>query len=377
MTDTLFISCVPGLEDVLGMELAALGYSFEKSRAGVYVPFRDMAQVYELNLELRTASRVLLPLHKFTCKNKEQLYKEALAIDWKPFFKNLPTFAIDAVVHHHKTLTNSLFAAQTVKDAICDQLKAAFGSRPSVDTQDPDVSIHLFILGEKAVISFDTSGAPLHVRGYRLEGGKAPLRETLAAALLYLSGFKGDEYVVDPCCGSATILIEAALMASKTAPGLFRTRFGHFAHPAFSDAEFKAVRSKVSKKKQVLEKGRFYGIEKSSKAAFFAQKTVRRVHLDGVVVVVEGDFRTTDVPIEPNFVITNPPYGVRLETTDTLMDLYQDLGKFLKQKTKKPSRGAILTGNSDLAKCIGLKTTKRHIVNNGGIECRLLEYDLY
>lgn len=374
---TLFISCIQGLEDVLASELAALGYSCEKARAGVYVPFKDFNQIYELNFALRCASRVLLPLHKFVCKNKEDLYKEASQIDWRPFFKkNLPTFAIDSVVHHNKSLTNSLFAAQVLKDAICDQIKSAFGARPSVDTQDPQVSIHLFILENEATISFDTSGVPLHVRGYRLEGGKAPLRESLAAALLYLAGFKEDDFVVDPCCGSATILIEAALMASHTAPGLFRGNFGHFSHPEFSEDEFRKVRSSIAKKKRKIEK-RFFGIEKHKFAASNAQKTIRRVHLEGVVEVVEGDFRSQTLPFEPNFVLTNPPYGVRLETTEALQDLYSDLGRFLKEKTKKPARGAILTGNLELAKCIGLKTSKRHIVNNGGIECRLLEYDLY
>src|SRR5438270_475299 len=134
----LFISCLPGLEDVLGKEVQSLGYGYVKGRAGVYVPFHDMTQVYRLNLYLRTASRVLLPLAEFRCRDKNDLYKGSSTIDWHLYFKDMPTFAIDSFVLHN-TLTNSLYAAQIVKDAICDQLKTKTGSRPSVDTSRPEL----------------------------------------------------------------------------------------------------------------------------------------------------------------------------------------------------------------------------------------------
>lgn len=372
----LFVSCLPGLEAIVGQEIAALGYTFEIGKGGVYVPFQDMRQIYRLNLELRCASRVLAPLAHFSCKDKKELYAGAMKVDWKRYFKAFPTFAIDPVVHH-KLLTNSLYAAQVVKDAICDTLNAAFGKRPDVDTKNPELSLHLFIFADRATISFDTSGQPLHARGYRLEAGRAPLRESLGAGLLLLSGYTGKELLVDPCCGSATLLIEAALIASNTAPGLLRPSFGFFSHPDFSLGAWQQVCEEAKKRVRPLEKGRIVGIDSNSKVLSTAKMAIENAHFSHAIQLILGDFQHVALPFEPTFVIANPPYGVRLEATDDLAALYQELGSFLKHKTKKPARGAIFTGNLELAKCIGLRTTKRHVISNGGIDCRLMEYDLY
>jgi putative N6-adenine-specific DNA methylase len=374
--NTLFVSCLPGLEDVLGQEIASLGYTHRKSKGGLYVPFQNMEQIYRLNLELRTASRVLLPLHQFPCKDKNDLYRGAMKVDWVRYFKHFPTFAIDPVVHH-ENLTNSLFCAQLVKDAICDTLNARFHRRPDVDTKNPELSLHLFIFNDQATISFDTSGLPLHARGYRLEAGIAPLRESLAAALLLISGYSANDFLVDPCCGSGTLLIEAALIATNTAPGLLRSYFGFFAHPEFSEADWNKLCNEARKRQIPLAKGRIAGIEADSKAVHAAKKAIDRANLSDAIEIILGDFRDVEPPFEPSFIIANPPYGVRLQATDDLCQLYQDLGDFLKSKAKKPARGAIITCNLELAKCIGLRPKKRHVISNGGIEGRLLEYDLY
>lgn len=376
MNKDLFISCLPGLEEVLGQEVESLGYPFSKGRAGVFVPYEGMKQIYRLNLHLRTASRVLLPLASFRCYDKNDLYQGALDINWKPWFKNLPTFAIDAFVMH-KLLTNSLFAAQVVKDAICDQLKGSVGARPSVDTTHPELGLHLYIIDNTATISFDTSNPPLHQRGYRIEGGTAPLRENLAAGLLMLAGYSAEDALVDPCCGSGTFLIEAALIASKTAPGINRTSFGFFRHPEFSKEEWEAVKGEASKNRVALEPGKFFGIEESPKTFAILKQAIHQSKMDRWISVSQGDFRHMSLPFEPNFVIANPPYGVRLSEMESLAPLYGDLGDFLKRKTKKPAKGAIFTGSLELAKCVGLRTSKRFILSNGGIECRLLTYDLY
>ncbi len=372
----LFISCLPGLEEVLGKEVATLGYSFTKGRAGVFVPYEGMKQIYKLNLHLRTASRVLLPLASFRCRDKNDLYKGALAVDWKRWFRDMPTFMIDTFVLH-QSLTNSLFAAQVVKDAICDQLKGAFGARPSVDTTHPDLGLHLYIVENKATISFDTSNPPLHQRGYRVEGGVAPLRENLAASLLMLAGYTAQDTIVDPCCGSGTFLIEAAMIASNTAPGMYRPSFGFFRHPDFSKAEWEAIKQEAEKQTVRLDQGKFFGIEESVKAFSVLKRAIHQSKFDRWIAVKNGDFRTMELPIEPTFIIANPPYGVRLKEVEELSGLYQDLGDFLKQKSKKPAKGAIFTGSLDLAKCVGLKTSNRYVLSNGGIECRLLVYDLY
>ncbi len=377
MTKELFISCIVGIEEVLVQELLTLGFSSKVSHGGVYVPYTSLEEVYLLNLSLRTASRILLPLRQFSCDDKEDLYKEASSIDWASYLKDFPTFAID-VTGKHGAFTNSLFAAMVVKDAVCDVMRKRFGRRPSVDTKFPEVRFHLFLEEGKATIGFDTSGAPLHERGYRFEGGKAPLRESLAAALLSLSGFQGKETVVDPCCGSATLLIEAAMMATHTAPGLFRKHFGFMKHPKFSLPRFEECIASIRKKK-VPTQARFYGIELCKKTVGLANKAIQKAGMQDLITILEGDFQTQELPVTPNFVICNPPYGIRLSAKESvqLETLYQDLGDFMKQKTEKPAKGAIFTGSLDLAKKVGLRTSKRHIVNNGGIECRLLEYDLY
>lgn len=379
MDQLLFISCIPGLEPILEQELNQLGMTIRGvGFGGVFLPFRDFKQIYELNLLLRSASRVLMPLTYFDCKDRDDLYRHTMNIDWLPFFKLLPTFAIDAHVQH-KAFTHTLFAAQVVKDAICDQLRKKLGERPSIDTENPKVRLNLFIQNNQATLSFDTTGRALHERGYRLDGGEAPLRENLAAAVVLLSGYTGDKILVDPCCGSGTLLIEAALIASKTPSQYLRQSFGFMHHPEYSHTLWMEVRKEAIAKKIPLQDGHFIGIEKSAKTYSLLQKAIAKAGFEGKIKTILSDFRATNIDLseKPNFVITNPPYGIRLEEVEELSILYKDIGTFMKEKTAKPARGFILTASPELSKKIGLKATRRHIVNNGGIECRFLEYDLY
>ena len=376
MEKNLFISCQPGLEEVLASEIGALGYSATVGRAGVFVPSQEMSQVYRLNLHLRTASRVLLPLACFPCRDKDDLYKGASKINWYPFFQKMPTFAIDSFVLH-KQLTNSLYCAQLVKDAICDQLKAEMGMRPSVDTKDPQMGLHLYIVENMATISFDTSNPPLHARGYRQEGGVAPIRENLAAAILLMAGYTANDILLDPCCGSGTLLIEAAMIASKTPPGLHRPSFGFFRHPEFNEDEWQECKNLALKDIVPLEKGKLFGIEESVKAFQILKRAIHRSRFDRWIEVSNQDFRKSILRVEPTFIITNPPYGERLSEIQSLEGLYEALGDFMKQKAKKPATGAIFTGNLELAKAVGLRTRQRYVLSNGGIECRLLVYDLF
>lgn len=374
----LFVSCVPGLEPVVLQELKTLGYTVSRaSYGGLFVPFTDFKEVYELNLLLRTASRVLLPMASFVVHDKESLYEEALQIDWERYFQRMPTFAIDAHVDSNPAFTNSLYAAQVLKDAICDRLRKKSGQRPSVDTANPGVRLSLFIQGKKATISFDTSGKPLHERGYRQDGAVAPLRENLAAALLLLAGYSSDVHLLDPVAGSGTFLIEAALIATNTPPQFLRHTFGFMSHPEYAkDAWFKIREQKLALKVP-LKRKHIVGIEKNNSTFSALQKATQKAGFSDSITAICGDFQKIELQEKPNFVVANPPYGKRLQEVYELEELYKSLGDYMKLKTIKPARGFILTGNSDLAKKIGLRPTKRHIVNNGGIDCRLLEFDLY
>lgn len=373
----LFVTCGPNLEVLLAQELAELGY------ANVVTGFRGVSlrdvgleAVYRVNYMSRLASRVLIPLSRFYCKDSRSLYTSVFKMDWLKFFSRKETFAIDANVSHPE-LRNSLFAIQVTKDAICDQLRERTGDRPNIDIKNPDIQLNLFIHDNKAIVSLDTSGQPLHKRGYRLEGSEAPIQENLAAALLVLAGFQGSEIVCDPCCGSGTLLIEAALMASKVAPGFLRNHWGFMRMPEHSQELWLKVKGEADGLRCDLPKNTFFGCDINKAAVHACKVNLRAAGLHQSVQVVQSDIRDYTPPVLPNFVIMNPPYGRRLEEVDHLITLYRAIGDFMKRMTAKPARGFVCTGSLELSKEIGLAAKRRHVIDNGGIDVRLLEFDLY
>lgn len=373
----LFVTCSSHLEPYLEEELHDLGYT--KTRQGfrgVFVDVFALKDIYRINYCLRTASRVLFPLLSFNCRGREDLYDAASKINWFPYFRKAKTFAIDANVDHPK-LRNSLFAAQVVKDGICDRLVKETGKRPSIDTAQPDLQLNLFIREGQGVLSLDTSGDALHKRGYRQEGGEAPLRETLAAALLRIGRYRADDVMIDPCAGSATFLIEAAMMASNTPPGIYRTKWGFFHHLDFSENEWLEVKIQEDSKRIPLQKGKIFGIELNKNAHRIALGNLKAAGFHQAVSITHGDFKEIDPQVPPTFLITNPPWGRRLDEEESLIPLYRSLGDFMKRKMHKPSKGFILTGSQLLAKEVGLSASRRHVVDNGGVESRLLEFDIY
>lgn len=373
----IFITCITGSEEILEREIEALGYKVTRHNSGgVYAEAASFHDVYKLNYCLRTASRILWPLANFRCFDRESLYQEALKIDWSAFFKPLATFCIDAHVFH-RSFSNSLFAAQVLKDALCDQIRQKTGSRPSVDTENPTVRFNLFIDEKTATISFDTSGRPLHERGYRKGTGDAPIRENLAASLLLMANYKGDEVLCDPCAGTGTFLIEAAMMATHTPVQFCRHVFGFMQHPEFSDKAWQEMRKEAMSKRVPLKKGMIFGIEKNPKTATFMKQALLTAGYSEKIQVIVDEFQQAELPASPNFIITNPPYGERLRDVEDLSWLYRELGDFLKRKTAKPARGFVLSASAELSKEVGLRTKQKHVVNNGGLDCRLLEYDLF
>ena len=373
----LFVTCCQGVEPLLVQELEMLGYPHTTAGyRGVKVSSVDSDAIYRINYLSRLAGRVFLPLLASPCRDAKALYEAASKIDWFSYLPEGKTFAIDANVTHPR-LRNSLFAAQVVKDAICDQFREKTGERPSVDVRNPDVQLNLFIHDESCVISFDTSGYSLHKRGYREETVEAPIQETMAAALLKLANYQGNEILYDPCCGSGTLLIEAALMASKTPPGFFRKQWGFFHLPDYNQERWLQCKAELDRLRIPLEKGRFFGTDSSKKAIHAAKVNLRAAGIHQFVEIANYDFREYTPPVNPNFIITNPPYGKRLGDIDQLRPLYRALGDWMKQKTAKPARGFIFTGSFELSKEVGLAASRRYVLDNGGIESRLLEFDLY
>ena len=373
----LFVTCSQDLEPLLVQELQEMGFPLaEKRFRGVVVPDSSLESIYKINYCSRLASRVLFPLTRFPCRHRADLYNGASNIDWTQLIKKGQTFAIDANVNH-RDLTNSLFAAQVVKDAICDQFRDRFGIRPSVDVKNPDVQLNLFIAQETANISFDTSGSPLFKRGYRQETLEAPLRESLAAAILRLANYKGTEVLYDPCCGSGTILIEAALIATHTPPGYIRQRWGFMSLPHFDQALWLKVKVAEDSKRIALPKGKLFGTDLNKNAIHVTKVNLRASGFTTSVEASQYDFRDYVPPVACNLMVTNPPHGNRLDEAPFLKPLYRALGDFMKQKMAKPARAFVFVGDLELSKEVGLAPTKRHVLDNAGIDSRLLEFDIF
>lgn len=373
----LFVTCQSHLEPLLLQELQELGIEQPSlGYRGVYVDQWNWETIYKINYGSRLASRVLLPLRQFKCLDRQMLYNETNRIDWSYFFRGARTFSIDANVSHPK-LRNSLYAIQVMKDAICDQLREKTGRRPSIDLEKPDIQLNLFIAQNKAIISFDTSGIPLYRRGYRQEGGEAPLQESLAAALLKIAHYTGEEILLDPCCGSGTLLIEAALIASQTPPGYIRKDWAFMKHPEFDQMTWLKVKNALDEKRKPIPPKKLFGIDISRNAVRIAKINARAAGFSKEIEITQADFREHSPEIAPQLVITNPPYGKRLDELSSLKPLYRSIGDFLKQKIAKPGRAFIFTGNLELTKEVGLATKQKHVLSNGGIDSRLLEYDIF
>lgn len=374
----LFVTCSQGMEKLLAEELAEIGYPKTiPGYRGVHVPEVSVEAIYRINYCSRIGSRVLLPLSRFKCYDRRALYEGVYAINWRHFFSAGKTFAIDANVSNSREFRNSHYVAQLAKDAICDQFREKTGQRPNVDRVNPDVQLNIFIQDNYAIVNLDTSGAPLSRRGYRQAEGEAPLRQTIAAALLRLANYQGTEILCDPCCGSGTILIEAALIASKTAPGYLRQKWGFFHLPEFSQVEWLKVKNEVDAKRVALPSNHFFGMEINKNALHASKVNLRAAGFHQAVQVFLGDFRDWTPNPKPDFMITNPPHGLRLDDVEFLRSLYRSLGDFMKENLAKSGRGFIFTGNLELAKEVGLAAKRRYEIDNSGVDSRLLEFDLY
>lgn len=375
MTETIFFATTArGVEEVLAGELRALGMEIIAAETGG-VRFRgDQATCYQANLRLRTASRVLMPLAEFRCETPQELYDRVRSIQWGRYLTPDMTLAVDCNLRDSK-LTHSGFVALKAKDAIVDEIRDRCGRRPNVDTRDPDLRINIHLARNRCTMSLDTSGAPLDRRGYRLARTEAPLRETLAAALIELAGWDGSIPLVDPMCGSGTIPIEAALKASNRPPGLMR----RFAFQRWLDFDPDLWRRMINEaQERALDSlpAPITGCDVSAKAIETARQNCGRAGVEKLVSFARGQIRDLMPPHPPGILIVNPPYGQRLGEEETLKPLYREIGDVMKQRCKGYT-AYLLVGSSELAKCVGLKASRRIVLFNGPIECRLLKYELY
>lgn len=362
-----------GLEEVLAGELSALRATDVRIENRAVSFQGDMRLLYQANLHLRSAIRVLLPVFQFQARNEREFYENVFAFDWENLLSVEDTLAVDAAVHS-RVFTHSKYVALKTKDAIVDRLRERFGERPSVELNDPTLRIHVHIAGNDCTISLDSSGDSLHRRGYRLEADKAPLNEVLAAGLVLLSGWRADCSFIDPMCGAGTIAIEAALLACNIPPGIFRRKFGFQNWRDYNEGLWSGLRERAGDERRDFSH-RIIAADRTKKAVSITRRNVESAGLGDVIEVRRESFQDSESPSEKNMLIMNPPYGERLEESD-IEALYKQIGDTLKQRYKG-SIAWILGCNLTANRKIGLKPTRRIPLKNGPLECRFLGYEIY
>lgn len=371
---TFFATTAKGVEDLLAAELTALGMSGVTVERGGVRFSGDMADGWRANLWLRTASRVLMPVAEFPCASPEELYAGVRTVPWHNWLTPDMTLAVDCSLRD-SAMTHSGFVALKTKDAIVDAIRDRAGRRPNVDTRDPDLRVNVHLAKNVCTVSLDTSGTPLDRRGYRLERTEAPLRETLATALVMLTGWDGSVPLVDPMCGSGTILIEGAMLAARRAPGLNR-HFGFQRWSGFEGKKWEGLLIEARQQALDMLPARLWGCDVDSKALSTSRYNAERAGVANLLSFSRADIRDFTPPGPAGVLICNPPYGERLGEVERLKGLYREIGDMLKQRCKGWTAW-IFTGNSELAKSVGLKASRRIVLFNGPIECRLLKYEMY
>ena len=367
-----------GLEEVLAEEVRALGLAQIETGRRVVTCRGDLKAIHHCNLELRTALRVLINIDQFHVEREQELYDRLRATNWRQFLKPEGSLYIK-VVDQSGWFRNSHYIAQLAKDAIVDQFRDKYGTRPTVDRGRPDLRINLRITHEGEVnLSLDTSGDGLHRRGYRRRTGEAPINEVLAAGMLLLAGYSGDRPLVDPMCGSGTILVEAASIASGTAPGLLRT-FGFESWPDHDAEAYASLRDGVAARSRQPTHP-ILGGDIDAEAISISRSTLERANLLAYVELRHTPFTelTPPAPVvgeEGGLLVTNPPYELRMETGD-IEEFYRHIGDTLKQRWAGYVAW-LISANPAAVKRVGLRTTRKIPLMNGPVEVRYCRYDLY
>ncbi|EGY59809.1 class I SAM-dependent RNA methyltransferase [Neisseria sp. GT4A_CT1] len=371
-TYSLFVTCPRGLEAPLSQELEQLKCQDIRAVDGGVACKGGMEQVYRINLHSRTASRVLLRLTKSGYRNEQDIYKAAKNIRWTDWFDLEQTFKVK--VEGKRAQVKSLdFVGLKIKDAVCDVFRDACGARPSVGKIRPDIRIHAFIDERDIQIFIDTSGEALFKRGYRQDTGEAPMRENLAAGLLLLAGYDGSQPFQDPFCGSGTIVIEAAWIATRRAPGLMR-RFGFEKLKNFDAALWKKLQHEAETQIRPAS-APISGSDNDRHMIRAAVANAQAAEVDTFIRFEVKDAQDTRPNGEGGILISNPPYGVRLAEVQALQALYPQLGAWLKQHYAGWLAG-MFTGDRDMPKFMRLSPKRKIPLYNGNLDCRLFLMDM-
>jgi len=371
----IIITCNRKLSPYLQAEVRQLGFDIKRGFATGVELLATVNDCIRLNLNLHCASQILYSLDSFPARNPEELYDALSAIAWEDLIAFDGYVSVTSNVNN-PTITTPLFANLKVKDAIVDRITRTKGLRPDSGPDLHKAVVHLYWQDNQAEIFLDTSGETLAKHGYRKHPGKAPMLEALAAGVVYATAWDGQSAFVNPMCGSGTLAIEAALIASNRKPGLFRMNYAFMHILGYDEQVFFAERRRL--KDQVNKKTvpKIIASDLSREAVGIAEINAKTAGVDQLIDFVVGDFEETPLPEGPGVVVFNPEYGERMGIHTKLEGTYARIGDFLKQKCGG-KRGFVFTGNPDLAKKIGLHTSRRVEFYSGKLDCRLLEYEIY
>ena len=370
---TLVAKTFFGLEEVLAEELNQLGASNVEILTRAVSFEADKALMYKACLHLRTALRVIMPISTFRARDENELYLEVQKINWEDYLDKEGTFAVDSTVNSN-TFRHSKYIALKTKDAVVDQFRDKYDTRPSIHVKSPDLRINLRIKGQDCTLSIDASGDAMFKRGYRVKTVKAPMNEVLAAGLLKLSGWQTEMPLIDPMCGSGTILIEAALMARNIPPLSFRNIFGFMMWPDFDQKLWADIKNEA--KEQIKETEMILrGSDISVDAIQAARENISAAGVEDDIIVSRKTFSETKALTPSGMLITNPPYGERLET-EKLNAFYSNFADHLKQNFQGYDAW-IISAALEALKHIRLRASRKMTLFNGSLECKFLKFEMY
>lgn len=373
-TNRWFAQVAHGLRDLAAEELHELGAAKTgHATAGLHV-HADAGTLYRIVYESRLVTRVLAPLIVFDCHSDRYLHRTAKKIDWSVLLGADDGFMVVANVSGSR-IRHSRYAAQVLKDAVVDRIRDDCGRRPSVNTVDPDVVLNLHVRNDRATISLDLGSGSLHRRGYRTESGEAPMQETVAAAVIRLSGWDGATPLVDPMCGSGTLLAEAFMARSGVPAQLLRERWGVTRLPDFDRAAWDRVRERARAGIRAVPPGLISGSDADPDAVGATRKNLDALPGGDAVAVRCLPFQRLE-PLDAATIVSNPPYGIRLGDPGEVAALMKQLGDFLKGRCRG-STAWLYFGDRELVKAVGLKAARKIPLRTGSLDGRLVRYDLW
>lgn len=371
----ILVACPDRMAPFVAEEIQSLGFTIEDTlRTGVIIR-GSLSDCIRLNLNLRCATQVRFALSSFHAETPEDIYRHVRRMPWEEVIPANGYFSVNNSASH-PTLNNTMFLNVRVKDAIADRFRDVTGSRPDAGTRTDRAVVHVHWRGDDAEIFLDTSGDVLSRHGYRRIPGKAPMQESLASAVLLATGWDAKSPLVNPMCGSGTLAIEAALLATGRRPGLLRSNYAFMHLQGYEQEIYEAARRELDTLIDDSYCPRIIASDIRSNAVEDARENARMAGVEHLIEFACCDFRETPLPSSPATIILNPEYGERMGDEHELAETYSAIGDFLKKRCAGFT-GYIFTGNLDLAKRIGLKPSRRIEFYSAQIDCRLLRYELY